>query len=214
MFHHLLFPWIIIIESVLLLTAVGISYSSGNEALESAIGPHLLHIVTISLLIITFINPSKEARQYTRVYAWTNLGMDNIALFLMLFRYSQSTELKLEGSSDTFTFTSYVICVLLLILVDVHNVSFSYDLKPTRNPVEEPLRSRSLEAGAETQSLEPEPQFIEKNALLPTKNPLKINFKPPVSLRADSMKVKNVSLRFFSSPNTHRRQHPKLIEIV
>ena len=207
MFHHLLFPWIIIIESVLLLTAVGISYSSGNEALESAIGPHLLHIVTISLLIITFINPSKEARQYTRVYAWTNLGMDNIALFLMLFRYSQSTELKLEGSSDTFTFTSYVICVLLLILVDVHNVSFSYDLKPKENPVEKSV-------GAETQSLEPEPQFIKENALLPTRNPLKINFKPPVRLRADSVKVNNVSLRFFSSPNTHRRQHPKLIEIV
>lgn len=216
MFHHLLFPWIIIIESVLLLTAVGISYSSENEALESAVGPHLLHIVTISLLIITFINPSKEARQYTRVYAWTNLGMDNVALFLMLFRYSQSAELKLAGPTDTFTFTSYVMIVLLLILVDVHNVSFSYDIKTSGAP-EAPEASEAWE----------EPEMIEseemiRESILPTTNSFKIKFKPPVRLRTQSpvvpsaapMQVNNLNLRFFSTADAHKRQHPKLIEIV
>ena len=136
----LLFPWIIIIETIALLLCVAIAYSSSNEAIESAVGPHLLHIVTISVLLITFVKPSKEARAYARVYAWTNVVMDNIALFLMLFRYSQSENLKL-GTADTTHFILYIISVLFLVMIDVHNVTFSWtieDLPTTQSREETP----------------------------------------------------------------------------
>lgn len=126
MSNKLLFPWIIVIETILLLLIIGTAYSSDNEAIESAVGPHLLHIVTISLLLITFINPSEDARSYARVYAWTNVAMDNIALFLMLFRYSQTETLHL-GQLDAAHFTLYVVFVLVLIVIDIHNVTFTWD---------------------------------------------------------------------------------------
>ena len=122
----LLFPWIIVIQTIVLLVIIGTAYSSDNEAIESAVGPHLLHIVTISLLLITFINPSEDARSYAKIYAWTNVAMDNVALFLMLFRYSQTETLHL-GTLDAAHFTLYVVFVLVLIVIDIHNITFSWD---------------------------------------------------------------------------------------
>ena len=131
---QLLFPWIIILESIVLLAVIGIAYSSNTEALESSVGPHLLHIVTISLLTITSIEPSEEAKSYAKVYAWTNMGMDNISLCLMLFRYSQSTALHLRGSPDSFYFGSYVVGIILLIIIDTHNISFTFRRAPPKSP--------------------------------------------------------------------------------
>ena len=138
MVNKLLFPWIIVIQTIVLLVTVGVAYSAENEAIESAVGPHLLHIVTISLLLITFITPTKEARSYARVYSWTNLAMDNIALLVMLFRYSQRSALKL-GDEDLVHLVLYIVSVLILVVVDIHNITFTWDVKESPPSVEEDM---------------------------------------------------------------------------
>jgi len=200
MSNKLLFPWIIVLETIVLLMIIGTAYSSDNEAIESAVGPHLLHVVTISLLLITFINPSEDARSYARIYAWTNVAMDNIALFLMLFRYSQTETLHL-GKLDAAHFTLYIVLVLILIVFDIHNVAFSWeDSRESPRDPSEISPEKPLESSPENPPVVPDLMFQEAALWTPAHAPM--------------LNIRNIQIPTIPTIATNfgitQRQHPSL----
>lgn len=110
------------VQIITLSALVGVSYASNNKLLESTVGPHLLHVVTISLLIVLATNPTEVSRSYAKIYSWTNLGIDNVTLTFLLYRsISQDADVNVD-------FALYIVCVIALLIIDVHNVSVSYEI--------------------------------------------------------------------------------------
>ena len=110
------------VQIITLSGLVGVSYASNNKLLESTVGPHLLHVVTISLLIVLATNPTEVSRSYAKIYSWTNLGIDNVTLTFLLYRsISQDADVNVD-------FALYIVCVIVLLIIDVHNVSVSYEI--------------------------------------------------------------------------------------
>ena len=205
---QLCFPWIIFIEISLLVTILGLAYSIGQEAIESTVGPHLLHVITVSLLTMSFVRNIEETNSYAKVYAWTNLLMDNFAMFLMLFRYSQSTTLELRNDeSEVALFAVYISCIVGLIIVDIHNVSFTFPIVSTTLPfVEKQFSKDSEDEGME--------DMVPMKVMSSTEdNGVALRAVTAVRARALPFIVPMNLLyppKHVSSTDFHCRQHPSL----
>ena len=112
------------LETSTLVGLLTIAYLIDEEAIESTVGPYLLHTITISLLIMLLIKDDSDgAREYAKVYSCTNLVVDVSALVLMLFRYEMTLHEKShrrQNAAHLALFCSYIVIIGVLLIIDVH----------------------------------------------------------------------------------------------